>query len=329
MERKVKRIAITGGGGQIGYSLLFRLAAGELFGTKTSIELCIHDLEPSVQTVLKGVVMELEDGLYPLLTKVRCTSDLNQAFEGADLALLIGAKPRSAGMERKDLLKDNGEFFKRQGQALNRAQKEALVFVVGNPCNTNCLIALHHASGLKPENFHAMTRLDQNRAVFQLAKKTGFPIETIKNVAIWGNHSATLVSDFLNAKINSRPLLESFSDRGWLEGEFFKIIQQRGAEIIKLRGKSSAASATQAILDGLKALVDPKKENGFFSSAVISRGNPYGIKEDLVFSFPLRVKTELDWQIVPGLLWDSFLEERIRVSEKELLAERDAIAHLL
>ena len=202
MEKELKKIAVTGGGGQIGYSLLFRIAAGDLFGPKQPIELSVHDLPESVETNLKGVVLELEDGCYPLLKKITVSSELEKAFDGVDLAILVGAKPRGPGMERKDLLKDNGEFFKRQGQALNRvAKKDVLVFVVGNPCNTNCLIAMRAAPDLKKANFHAMTRLDQNRAVFQLAKKAEVPIEEITNVAIWGNHSATLVADFLNAKM--------------------------------------------------------------------------------------------------------------------------------
>lgn len=330
MEKEIKKVAVTGGGGQIGYSLLFRIAAGELLGPDQPIELSIHDIPQNIETVVKGIVMELEDGSYPLLKKITTSANLETVFEGVDIALLVGAKPRGPGMERKDLLKDNGEFFKKQGQSLNCvAKKSALVFVIGNPCNTNCLITLLNAPNLRKENFHAMTRLDQNRSVFQLAKKAGVQITDIENLVIWGNHSASLVPDFLNAKIKAKPLLQSISDRGWLEGDFLKVIQQRGAQIIKMRGKSSAASATQAILDGVKSILSPAEEELFYSSGVISNGNPYGIQEELIFSFPIRTLKDLTWEIVPGLQWDDFLEEKIRFSEKELIEEKAAVAHLL
>ncbi len=330
MTKEVKKVAVTGGGGQIGYSLIFRLAAGELLGPDQPIELSIHDIPQNLEGVVKGLVMELEDGCYPLLKKVTTSFNLETVFEGVDIALLVGAKPRGPGMERNDLLKDNGEFFQKQGKSLNCvAKKNALVFVVGNPCNTNCLIALSNAPNLRKENFHAMTRLDQNRSVFQLAIKAGVPVTEVDNVAVWGNHSPTLVPDFLNAKISEKPLLKSLSDRQWLEGEFFKVVQQRGAQVIKLRGKSSAASATQAILDGVKSILSPTDKGLFYSSGVISNHNPYNIQEGLIFSFPIRTKKDLSWEIVPDLQWDDFLEEKIRLSEKELIAEKAAVAHLL
>ncbi len=328
--KEVKRIAVTGGGGQIGYSLLFRIAAGDLLGKDQPIELCMHDIEENVSSLLKGVAMELEDSCYPLLKKIVISSNLETVFEGVDIAILVGAKPRGPGMQRKDLIQDNAAFFRMQGHALNCVGKQnALVFVVGNPCNTNCLIALHHAPNLCRNNFHAMTRLDQNRAVFQLSEKAQVDFEKVKKVAVWGNHSNTLVVDCFNAEIDGKPLLQKITDTKWLENEFLQIIQQRGAEIIKMRKKSSAASATQAILDGINSILSLTEKNNFYSSSVLSDHNPYGIEEDLIFSFPIKTDRNLSWKIVTNLKINSFLEEKIKISEKELILERDAVAHLL
>ncbi len=322
----MKRIAVTGGGGQIAYSLLFRIASGELFGKEEPIALHILEIPESAE-VLKGIVMELEDCGFPHLKEIKVGSDPEEIFGDVNVAVLVGAKPRGPGMERKDLLSENGKIFVGQGEALNRvAAKDVTVFVVGNPCNTNCLIAMHHAPDIPKERFHAMTRLDQNRAQFQLAKKAGVSVDAVENVVIWGNHSATQVPDFVNAKIDGKKASEMIFDQKWLEGEFMETVQKRGAAVIAARGKSSAASAANAILDGVHALFNPGPT---FSSCIFSDGNPYGVQEGLIFSFPCTlispgvVKIVSDFEITP------FLKEKLVATEKELLEERDAVAHLL
>lgn len=328
-RKKVKRVAVTGAAGQIAYSLLFRIASGELFGKDEPIALHLLDVHEGSSS-LKGVEMELNDCAFPLLKEVKIGSDAEEIFGGVEYAFLVGAKPRGPGMERKDLLGDNGKIFVEQGRALNKtASKNVRVLVVGNPCNTNCLILMHHAPDISRKNFHAMTRLDQNRAVFQLAAKAKGEIEDISNVAIWGNHSSTQVPDFLNAKIKGTPVLEVISDRKWLEGEFFSKIQKRGAEVIAARGKSSAASAANAALDSMKAILNPTRTGNWFSASVLSDGNPYGITDGLVFSFPCRSGGKGDFEIVSGLHFDSFLKEKIALTQKELMEERDLVAHLL
>lgn len=330
MTKETKKIAVTGGGGQISYNLLFRIAHGDLLGFDQPISLHIHDLPEQCDSVLKGVVMELEDGNYPLLHEVVYSSDLYKVFDRVNYAILIGSKPRGPGMERKDLLLENGGIFQKQGKVLNEvAAKDVLVFVVGNPCNTNCLIAMSNAPAIAKENFHAMTRLDQNRAFFQVAKKAGVKLSDIENITIWGNHSSTQVPDFLNAKILDRPLIDIVKDKQWLENEFYKIIQQRGAEIIKVRGKSSAASASQAVIDAIKDLTTPTKKGKWFSSAISSDKNPYGIKEGLIFSFPCICNRKKEIKIVDNLIIDEFMKEKIKLTEKELLEEREVVKHLL
>lgn len=330
MEKKIKRVAVTGGSGQISYNLLFRIANGDLLGFDQPVSLAIHDIKSQCETSLKGVIMELEDGSFPLLKELSYSDDLDVVFKDTDYAILIGAKPRGPGMERKDLLLDNAEIFQKQGQALNRvAARDVLVFVVGNPCNTNCLIAMSNAPDLPKKNFHAMTRLDQNRASFLLSKKAGVSIEEIKNVTIWGNHSSTLVPDYFNATISNLPLIDKVNDSPWLEGLFFSAIQQRGAEIIKARGKSSAGSATQAIIDAIKDLTKPTQKEKWFSSAICSDENPYGIKKGLVFSFPCITTKKLDIKIVEGLQINDFLRQKISLTEKELLEEKELVKHLL
>jgi len=327
--QSLKRVAVTGAAGQIAYSLIFRIAAGDLLGPDVPIALHLLDL-PESEGVLKGVQMELDDCVFPLLKEVKIGSRAEEMFGGVHYALLVGAKPRGPGMERKDLLADNGKIFVGQGSALNRfASKDVRVFVVGNPCNTNCLIAMRHAPDLPRSNFFAMTRLDQNRAVFQLAKKANTSIQEVTHVAIWGNHSSTHVPDFLNAKIHGRPAVEVIQDRKWLEEEFVQKIQKRGAEVIAARGKSSAASAANAIVGTIRSIVTPTLQGDWFSLAVPSFGNPYGIPEDLVFSFPCRSRGKGDWEIVRGLGFDPFLKEKIHVTQKELMEERDLVSHLL
>ncbi len=325
---KIKRIAVTGGAGQIAYSLLFRIANGDFLGKNQPVALHLLDL-PQFEPALKGVQMELEDCVFPLLKEIKIGSDPEEIFGDVHYAFLVGAKPRGVGMERKDLLADNGKIFTLQGRALNRAaSRDVRVLVVGNPCNTNCLIAMHHAPDIPRKNFHAMSRLDQNRAIFQLCKKANVHPSEVTHMTIWGNHSSTQVPDFLNAKIHGSPV-KNVLDQKWLETEFVPLIQKRGAEVIAARGKSSAASATQAALDSLRALTEPTPHGQWFSASVYSEGNPYGIADDLVFSFPCRSKGVGDFEIVKGLEIDSFLKEKLFLTQKELMEERDLVRELL
>jgi malate dehydrogenase len=327
--KKLKRIAVTGGAGQIAYSLLFSLANGDFLGENQPIALHLLDLSTSME-MLKGVKMELDDCVFPLLKEIRIGSDPEEMFGGVDYAFLVGAKPRGPGMERKDLLADNGKIFVEQGRALNKtASKEVRVLVVGNPCNTNCLIAMHHAPNLSRKHFHAMTRLDQNRAVFQIAQKANVDISEVSHMTIWGNHSATQVPDFLNAKIHGSPVLKVLNERGWLENDFISTVQKRGAAVIGARGKSSAASAAHAALGALKEITKPTPKDEWFSSGVYSHGNPYGIEDDLVFSFPCRSSGNGDYEIVKGLKIDPFLQEKLKLTQKELIEERDLVRELL
>jgi malate dehydrogenase len=324
--KPLKKIAVTGGAGQIAYSLLFRLANGDLLGLDQPIALHLLDVPEGVAG-MKGVVMELDDCVFPLLKEVKIGSDAEEVFGGVDLAFLVGAKPRGPGMERKDLLADNGKIFVEQGRALNRAaSKDVRVLVVGNPCNTNCLIAMHHAPDLGRHQFHAMTRLDQNRAVFQLAHKAGVGIEEVSHMTIWGNHSATQVPDFVHAEIRGKRVRDVIGDKKWLESTFIQTIQKRGAEVIAARGKSSAASAANAAIDSMRALW---RKTDWFSAGVYSHGNPYGVRDDLVFSFPCRSKGQGDWEIISGVTFDQFLQEKIAITQKELEEERDLVKHLL
>lgn len=325
---KIKRIAVTGGAGQIAYSLLFRIANGDFLGPNQPVALHLLDL-PQFEGALKGVKMELDDCVFPLLQEIKIGSHPEEIFGGIDYAFLVGAKPRGPGMERKDLLSDNGKIFVEQGKALNQvANRDVRVLIVGNPCNTNCLIAMHHAPDLPRKHFHAMTRLDQNRAVFQLAQKAGVDAQEVSHVTIWGNHSSTQVPDFVNAKILGRAATDLL-ERKWLENEFVSTIQKRGAEVIASRGKSSAASAANAALGAFKSILEETDQGHWFSSAVSSEGNPYGIEENLVFSFPCRSNGSGDFEIVKGLEIDSFLKEKIAITQKELMEERDLIRGLL
>lgn len=329
MPKNIIRVAVTGGAGQLAYSLLFRIANGDMLGYDQPIALHILDL-PIALAGLEGVKMELEDCAFPLLKEIHIGSDPKAIFRGADFALLVGAKPRGPGMERKDLLQENGAIFVEQGRALNDvANPNVKILVVGNPCNTNCLIAMAHAPRIPKQNFHAMTRLDQNRAVAQLALKAQVPVDQVTHLAIWGNHSATQVPDFIHAKIGEKPAADLIKDRNWLQNEFFSIVQKRGAAIIAARGKSSAASAASAAIDAVKAIINPTEAEQWFSSAILTDGNPYGIQEGLIFSFPCRSKGKGDCAIVPGLQLDPFLKEKIRLTETELLEERQLISNLL
>lgn len=329
MVQSVLRVAITGGAGQIAYQLLFRIANGELFGLDQPIALNILEL-PEALPSLEGVKMELLDCAFPLLNSVETTSDPYQAFKNIDYAILVGAKPRGPGMERKDLLQENGKIFVEQGKALNEvAHPNAKVFVIGNPCNTNCLIAMSQAPRLSRKNFYAMTRLDQNRATFFLSNKANVSVKDVSRVIIWGNHSSTQVPDFFHAQIDGRPVESLIQDRKWLENEFFDLIQKRGAAIIKARGKSSAGSAAQAILDAVRDTLYPTLKKNWFSSGIDSTGNPYGIEDDLVFSFPCFTSSSKEVVIVPGLDIHEFLNAKIKITERELLEERDLVRSMI
>ena len=329
MVQPIKRIAVTGGAGQIAYQFLFRIANGELFGKDQPIALHILEV-PEALTALEGVKMELEDCASPLLTSIKITSDPIEAFQDSDYALLIGAKPRGPGMERNDLLQENGKIFVQQGKALNESAKsDAKVIVVGNPCNTNCLIALHHAPRLDPNNFYAMMRLDQNRATAFLANKAERPIEQVNKVTIWGNHSSTQVPDFYHATIDDQPATVVINDLKWLEKEFTQLVRKRGAAIIQARGKSSAASAAQALINTIQDIEHQTSLDSWYSLAKISDNNPYGIAKNLIFSFPVRTNKEGKIEIVPNLELDHFLKINLELTEKELLEERELVKHLL
>ena len=329
MTKPVLRIAVTGGAGQIAYQLLFRLANGEVFGYEQPIALHILEV-PEALAALEGVKMELQDCAFPLLHAIEITTDPYQAFKNIDYALLVGAKPRGPGMERRDLLQENAKIFMQQGQALNEvAHEHARVFVIGNPCNTNCLIAMHQAPRLSRKNFYAMTRLDQNRATFLLSQKAQVPVQDVSHMIIWGNHSSTQVPDFIHARLQGRPAIDVIRDRHWLENDFLESIQKRGAAIIKARGKSSAASAAQAILDAIRDTLLPNQAREWFSSAIDSTGNPYGIEDDLIFSFPCHVLERGAVTIVSGLDIHEFLEAKLKATERELLEERDFVRSMM
>ncbi|MCZ6596364.1 MAG: malate dehydrogenase [Planctomycetota bacterium] len=324
------RVAVTGAAGQIGYALLFRIASGQMFGPDQPVVLQLIEI-PAEQPmqVLKGVAMELEDCAFPLLQDIVCTSDPNEGFKDASWALLVGAKPRGAGMERGDLIRENGPIFTGQGRAINdHASDDVRIVVVGNPCNTNCLIAMHSAPDVPPERFSAMTRLDQNRAQAQLAAKAGVATTVVANTLIWGNHSATQVPDFHNTTIDGVPADQAITDRAWLEGEFFKTVQQRGAAIIQARGLSSAASAANALTDHVRDLREPTPAGEWRSVCVRSDGS-YGVSEGLISSFPVRADGTGGWEIVQGLELDAFLSEKLQATVLELEQEKSLVAGLL
>jgi len=321
-------VSITGAAGQIGYALLFRIASGSVFGPDQPVNLRLIEIEPALPA-LQGVVMELDDCAFPLLRDVVATADLDEGFRGANWALLVGSVPRKAGMERGDLLGINGKIFTGQGQAIARnAAKDIRVLVVGNPCNTNALIAMNNAAGVPNDRFFAMTRLDENRAKSQLAKKAGVHSSQVTNLCIWGNHSATQYPDFTNAKIDGKPVTDVIADKGWLEGEFIATVQQRGAAIIKARGASSAASAANAALDTVMSLSKPTPAGDWHSVAVCSDGS-YGIEKGLIASMPIRTLADGSWEVVQGVPVDAFSRGKIDASVAELKEERDAVKDLL
>ena len=325
---KTVKVAVTGAAGQIGYAVLFRLASGAVFGTDTAVELQLLELEKALPA-LEGVKMELDDCAFPLLTNIVATSDPNVAFKDIDWGLLVGSVPRKAGMERNDLLRINGGIFVGQGKALNEnAGKDVRVLVVGNPCNTNCLIAMHNAPKIPRERWFAMTALDENRAKIQLAQKAGVAVSDVTNLTIWGNHSATQYPDFTNTKILGKPAQAVIDDDEWLQGDFIKTVQQRGSAIIKARGASSAASAANAALDTIMRITTPTAEGDWFSAAIPSDGS-YGIPEGLIFSYPLRSSGNGVPEVVQGIELDEFSQEKIQATRSELEMEREAVKEML
>lgn len=325
MNKRV-RVAVTGAAGQIGYALLFRIASGQMFGPHTDVELQLLELEPALPA-LEGVAMELDDCAFPLLKRVVCTADLNQAMDGVNWALLVGSVPRKQGMERSDLLQINGGIFTKQGQAINdNAADDVRVFVVGNPCNTNCLIAMHHARDIPNDRFYAMTTLDELRARTQLAKKAGVDITEVSQMTIWGNHSSTQYPDFYNAKIDGLPAATVIKDEVWLKDTFVSTVQQRGAAILKARGLSSAASAANAIVHGVYNLTNDTPTNESFSMCLSSEGD-YGVDDGLIFSFPCR-RAHGEIEIVQGLKFNDYGQDRFNATLEELRQERDTVRAL-
>jgi malate dehydrogenase len=319
-------VTVTGAAGQIGYALLFRIASGQLLGEDQPVVLRLLEIEPALPA-LAGVCMELDDGAFPLLAGIEATSDLATAFDGSSWALLVGSIPRKAGMERGDLLSVNGGIFGPQGRAINdHAASDVRVLVVGNPCNTNCLIAREHAPDVPADRWFAMTRLDENRALTQLAQKAGVPVRDVSNLAIWGNHSATQFPDYAHARIGGRPVPEVISDEAWLQGDFITTVQKRGAAVIEARGASSAASAANAAINSVQSIRTPTPGDDWHSLAVVSRGE-YGTPEGLQFGFPVRSDGS-SWSVVEGLEHDAFAQDRIRITTEELVAERDEVRKL-
>jgi malate dehydrogenase len=320
------RVTVTGAAGQISYSLLFRIASGEMLGPNQPVILQMLEITPALEA-LKGVAMELEDCAFPLLAGMVCTDDAAVAFKDSDYALLVGARPRGPGMERKDLLEANAAIFSAQGKALNdNASKDIKVLVVGNPANTNSLIAQRNAPDINPRQFTAMTRLDHNRAMSQIANKTGTTINDVTHMTIWGNHSATQYPDLHEAKINGQPAIDMV-DQAWYEADFIPTVQQRGAAIIAARGASSAASAANAAIAHMRSWALGTTEGDWVSMGVYSDGS-YGIAEGLIYSFPCVCK-DGDWEIVQGLEINDFSRAKMLATEQELTEERDAVQHLL
>ena len=320
------RVTVTGAAGQIGYALLFRIASGAMLGNDQPIILQLLDITPAMEA-LEGVRMELDDCAFPLLAGVVCTDDPNVGFKDTDYALLVGARPRGPGMERKDLLEANAAIFSVQGKALNdHASRNVKVLVVGNPANTNSLIAQRNAPDLDPRNFTAMTRLDHNRAMTQMAQKTGTSVNDVTNMTIWGNHSATQYPDLFNAKVNGKAAID-LVDQAWYENDFIPTVQQRGAAIINARGASSAASAANAAIDHMRSWALGTEGNDWVSMGVYSDGS-YGITAGLIYSFPCRCK-DGDWEIVQGVEVGEFSRAKMDATAQELTEERDAVAHLL
>lgn len=320
MKKNPIRVAVTGAAGNIGYALLFRIASGQMFGLDQPVALNLIEIEPAMDA-LKGVAMELDDCAFPLLEEVVQTSDLNVGFKDCDWALLVGSVPRKAGMERADLLGINGKIFVGQGKAINdNAKKTCRVLVVGNPCNTNCLIAMKSAPDIPNEQFFAMTRLDENRAKTQLAQKAGVPVKDVTGVVVWGNHSPTMFPDFYNAKIGRLKATAAITDESWLKDTFVPTVGKRGAAIIQARGASSAASAANAVVDTVRDLINPTRGD-IHSVCVVSKGE-YGVPEGIITSLPIKVDAIGNWRVVEGIQLTDYATEKIAASNAELVEER-------
>jgi malate dehydrogenase len=321
------QVTVTGAAGQVGYALLFRIASGEMLGADQPVVLRLLEIEPAMKA-LQGVVMELEDCAFSLLADIEATSDAGKAFSGANFALLVGAVPRKAGMERKDLLGVNGATFKPQGRAIaENAASDVRVLVVGNPCNTNCLIARSNAPEVPEDRWFAMMRLDQNRAQSLLARRAEVSNGEVTNLVVYGNHSSSQFPDYENALIGGRPVVEVIDDRAWLEGEFLQTVKKRGAAIIEARGLSSAASAANAVIDSVASIVRPSAPGECVSLAVVSHGE-YGVPDGLQFGFPVRTDGT-SWEIVSGLAHSGFATQQIRATTEELEGERSEVSELL
>lgn len=335
MNKRV-RIAVTGAAGQIGYALIFRIASGQMFGPDTDVELNLLELEPALPS-LEGVAMELDDCAFPRLKRIVCTADLKTAMDGVNWALLVGSVPRKQGMERSDLLKINGGIFTLQGKAINdNANDDVQVFVVGNPCNTNCLIAKHHAKDIPADRFYSMTMLDELRARTQLAKKAGVDVTSVSQMTIWGNHSSTQFPDFYNAKINGISAAQVIGDEKWLKEVFVPMVQQRGAAVIKARGASSAASAANGVVQSIYSLVNDTPAGESFSISRSSLGE-YGVDEGLMFSFPCRREHGVVRRVglehgavtvVEGLKFNDYSQAKFNETLAELRSERDIVKDL-
>src|ERR1700687_3283588 len=325
--KKPVHVTVTGAAGQIGYALLFRIASGQMFGPDQPIVLRMLEIEPAMKA-LEGVAMELDDCAFPLLHDMVLTSNTEDAFDGTSWALLVGSVPRKAGMERGDLLAVNGGILAPQGKAIaKKAAGDVRILVVGNPCNTNCYIARMNAPDVAAERWFAMTRLDENRAKTQLAKKAKLPVSVVSNMAIWGNHSATQYPDAKNARIAGLGVYDVITDHGWLKHEFIKVVQTRGAKVIEARGLSSAASAANAVIDSVNSIRSATPWGDWHSPAVVSHGE-YGVPEWLQFGFPVR-SDGTNWEVVSGLEHDDDAKERIRITTEELIQERDLVKELV
>ncbi len=325
--KKPMRVAVTGSGGQIGYSLLFRIASGEMLGPDQPVILQLYDITPSLP-VVRGVVMELDDCAFPLLQGVTVTDDVRVAFRDADVALLVGSRPRTKGMERKDLLEMNGAIFTEQGRALSEvASRDVKVLVVGNPANTNCLIAMKNAPALKPANFSAMMRLDHNRALSQIAAKLAQPVSAVRKVTVWGNHSATQYPDLFQAEVAGQSAAARINDQAWVENIFIPTVQKRGAAIIEARGLSSAASAANAAMNHIRDWIRGTPAGDWVTMGIPSEGS-YGIPEGVIFGYPVTCANG-QYHIVQGLSLSTFSQEKIRATHQELLEERSAVTALL
>ncbi|HWI98874.1 MAG TPA: malate dehydrogenase [Burkholderiales bacterium] len=329
MSKPPIRVAVTGAAGQIGYSLLFRIAAGNMLGADQPVILQLLEIpDEKAQKALKGVMMELDDCAFPLLQGMAAASDPTVAFKDVDIALLVGARPRGPGMERKDLLEANGKIFAPQGQALDRvASRNVKVLVVGNPANTNCLIAMKNAPSLKPQQFTGMMRLDHNRATSQVAQKLGKPVSAIRRITVWGNHSATQYPDLFQAEADAKKVWPMINDQGWLENAFIPTVQKRGAAIIDARGLSSAASAANAAIDHVRDWIAGTKEGDWMTMGVPSDGS-YDIPEGVIYGYPVTVKGGA-YQVVKGIEVSEFSRKRMDATLKELHEERDGVKHLL